>query len=142
MSLRKRLILDANILIRGILGVRVPDILERYSNRASFYTASVCFSDPEKYLPAILQKQGHIDPGQAFNALNLLRQIVQPLSKQVYCHYEIEAKQRIQQQDIDDWPVIALALTLDCPIWTEDKDFFGTGVATWRTRNVEIYLSE
>ncbi len=42
----------------------------------------------------------------------------------------------------DDWPLIALSMTLDCSIWTEDQDFFGTGVATWRTRYVEIYLSD
>ncbi|MFM6076421.1 MAG: PIN domain-containing protein, partial [Dolichospermum sp.] len=34
----------------------------------------------------------------------------------------------------------ALSLSLNCPIWTEDQDFFGIGIATWNTRNVEIYL--
>jgi hypothetical protein len=28
--------------------------------------------------------------------------------------------------DSEDWPVLACALILDCPIWTEDRDFFGT----------------
>jgi len=51
-----------------------------------------------------------------------------------------EAKQRIQERDIADWPLVALALALDCSIWTEDNDFFGVGVATWRTSTVEIYL--
>ncbi|WP_455227346.1 PIN domain-containing protein [Lautropia mirabilis] len=32
-------------------------------------------------------------------------------------------------------------LVLDaCPIWTEDQDFFGTGVPTWTTDRVELYL--
>jgi hypothetical protein len=31
---------------------------------------------------------------------------------------------------------------LGCPIWTEDTDFFGCGVATWTTDRVEIYLAE
>lgn len=44
--------------------------------------------------------------------------------------------------DEQDWPLLALALTLDCPVWTEDKDFFGTGVATWHTQTVEIYLRQ
>jgi hypothetical protein len=26
------------------------------------------------------------------------------------------------------------------PIWTEDTDFFGCGVATWTTDRVELYL--
>ncbi|MFN5725708.1 MAG: PIN domain-containing protein [Pseudanabaena sp.] len=25
-------------------------------------------------------------------------------------------------------------------MWTEDKDFFGIGIATWNSQNVEIYL--
>jgi hypothetical protein len=33
-----------------------------------------------------------------------------------------------------------LALVFGCPIWTEDQDFFGTGIATWRTKNIEIFF--
>jgi PIN domain len=29
---------------------------------------------------------------------------------------------------------------LDLPIWTEDQDLFGSGVATWTTDRVEVYL--
>lgn len=50
--------------------------------------------------------------------------------------------QRIGLRDPMDWPVVAAALALDCPIWTEDKDFFGTGVATWTTDCIEIYLHD
>ena len=50
------------------------------------------------------------------------------------------ARQRIARRDEDDWPVLACALALDCPIWTEDTDFFGCGVATWTTDRVELYL--
>ncbi|HZC23037.1 MAG TPA: PIN domain-containing protein [Candidatus Binatia bacterium] len=28
------------------------------------------------------------------------------------------------------------------PIWTEDADFFGAGVATWTTDRVELLLRE
>ena len=48
---------------------------------------------------------------------------------------------RIRDRDPDDWPVIATALAVGCPIWTEDHDFFGCGVAVWRTELVEIYLA-
>ncbi|MFZ4555005.1 MAG: PIN domain-containing protein [Pseudanabaena sp.] len=27
-------------------------------------------------------------------------------------------------------------------MWTEDKDFFGIGIATWNSQNVEIYLMQ
>jgi hypothetical protein len=29
---------------------------------------------------------------------------------------------------------------LDLPIWTEDQDLFGSGVPTWTTDHVEVYL--
>ena len=44
------------------------------------------------------------------------------------------------RRDPDDWPILAAALALDCPIWTEDRDFFGVGVATWTSDLVEIYM--
>ena len=67
--------------------------------------------------------------------------MVQPVDEAAYAAFEAEARRRIGERDRDDWPLLALAMALDCPIWTEDQDFFGTGIATWRTRNVEIYLS-
>ena len=70
-----------------------------------------------------------------------LSAIVPSVDEAGFSGSEAEARQRIQERDIDDWPLIALSMTLDWPIWTEDKDFFDIGTTTWRTRNVEIYLS-
>ena len=52
-----------------------------------------------------------------------------------------DARERIDRRDEDDWPVLASALALSCPIWTEDTDFFGCGVATWTTDRIELYLA-
>jgi hypothetical protein len=38
--------------------------------------------------------------------------------------------------------VLAAALSLSCDIWSEDTDFFGTGVAVWTSDRVEIFLKE
>ena len=40
----------------------------------------------------------------------------------------------------EGWPVLAAALALNCAIWTEDTDFFGTGASVWTTNRVEISL--
>jgi hypothetical protein len=29
---------------------------------------------------------------------------------------------------------------LSFPVWTEDRDFFGSGIATWTTDPVELHL--
>jgi predicted nucleic acid-binding protein len=36
-----------------------------------------------------------------------------------------EAAARLKNRDPHDADVLALALALQCPIWTEDQDFFG-----------------
>jgi hypothetical protein len=35
---------------------------------------------------------------------------------------------------------LATALGLACAVWTEDTDFFGTGVGVWTTNRIEISL--
>jgi len=59
----------------------------------------------------------------------------------VYVGFKTQALQRIALRDADDWPVLACAMAIGCPVWTEDADFFGTGVATWTSDRVELYLA-
>jgi predicted nucleic acid-binding protein len=64
------------------------------------------------------------------------------IDAEIYGPFETAARQRLQRRDEEDWPVLATALALECPIWTEDADFFGAGVATWTTDRVELLLRE
>ena len=66
---------------------------------------------------------------------------IQIITGEVLADVETEAKARICSRDVNDWPGVAAAMVLGCPIWTEDQDFLGAGVATWTTATVEIYLS-
>jgi hypothetical protein len=54
--------------------------------------------------------------------------------------FEAEARQRLRGCDENDWPVLAAAVGLPCAVWTEDSDFFGTGIAAWTTSRIEIVL--
>lgn len=138
--MRKLIVLDTNILIRAILGERVPNLLEKHSSSCSFVTPASCYDELNLHLPKILQKRNlALEP--FLNAIAQLAKIVTPLAQEIYSDYEYEAKRRIEDRDLKDWTIVALALALDCPIWTEDQDFFVIGIATWNTRNVEIYLS-
>jgi predicted nucleic acid-binding protein len=137
----KALILDANILVRAVLGTRVPTLLSFYGQQhVRFMSAAICYEEVRRHLPLILQKRNlPLEP--FFESLEAISRIVTPIEEEVYKNWEEEAKQRIERNDIHDWPIVALSLTFDCPVWTEDKDFFGTGIATWQTHNIEIYLS-
>ena len=68
--------------------------------------------------------------------------IIQTVEFDTYAGAKGIASQRMAGRDPEDWPVLATALTLGCPIWTEDTDFFGCGVATWTTDRVELHLRE
>jgi|HubBroStandDraft_1064217.scaffolds.fasta_scaffold72821_2 PHD/YefM family antitoxin component YafN of YafNO toxin-antitoxin module len=46
----------------------------------------------------------------------------------------------VAARDVEDWPIVAVALIQSLPVWTEDRDFFGSGIATWTTDRVELYL--
>ena len=70
-----------------------------------------------------------------------LPNVIQSVGREAYAGFEAIARQRLARRDEDDWPVLAAALALRCPIWTEDTDFFGCGVATWTTDRIELYLA-
>jgi predicted nucleic acid-binding protein len=137
----KGLILDANILFRAVLGHRVRQILEKYEDVAVFYSPDVCFQDARQYLPRILESRG-IDISAGLGVLDQIGLIVQLVDRSLYEDYEQSARERMLPRDPDDWPVAALALLFNFPIWTEDHDFFGSGIATWTTDRVELYLQQ
>jgi predicted nucleic acid-binding protein len=87
-------------------------------------------------------KRRDVPLAPALALLGLVTTLVQIVEVEAYSRFESAARERIGRRDEDDWPILALGLALDCPIWPEDTDFFGCGVATWTTDRVELYLSE
>ncbi len=137
----KGLVLDANILIRAVLGTRVRSLLERYEDVVEFYSPDISYNEARQHLPMILERRG-LDSEPAMRVLEGLTSLVQPIEQSLYQPYEMRARSRMVGRDLLDWPVMALALALNLPIWTEDRDFFGGGVATWTTDRIELYLQE
>lgn len=136
----KAIVLDANILIRAVLGKRVRELIVDNAETVQFFAPDVAYADARKYLPALLEKRG-VKSESAMTVLDTLESIVRPLELGVYAGLQTQALQRIAIRDADDWPVLACAMTIGCPVWTEDADFFGTGIATWTTDRVELYLA-
>lgn len=136
----KAIVLDANILIRAVLGKRVRELVFENATVVKFFAPDVAYTDARKYLPSLLKKRG-VDADAAMLVLDLLERVVQPIDAELYGGMQQQALQRIAVRDADDWPVLACAMTLGCPVWTEDADFFGTGVATWTTDRIELYFA-
>jgi len=134
------IVLDSNILIRAVLGRRVRQLVETYAAQGvRFFAPDAAFDDAEKYLPPLLKKRGKPQT-DVLASLQYLRNFIEPVDRDLYGVFEAEARQRLRGRDEDDWPVLAAALGLACAVWTEDADFFGTGIAVWTTNRVEIFL--
>lgn len=106
-----------------------------------FFVADIAYAEAEEHIGQLTEQRG----GDVDVALRTLRSIVAlgaVAEHNLYEIYEIEARKRLGARDPEDWPTLAAALALSCPIWTEDTDFFGCGVATWTCQNIELYLEQ
>ncbi|WP_420444214.1 PIN domain-containing protein [Candidatus Poriferisodalis sp.] len=61
------------------------------------------------------------------------------VAEAIYSAWEDQARER-SIRDPTVWPVVACALALDVGVWTADDDFLGTGVPTWTTETLDLWL--
>ncbi|MCC6366902.1 MAG: nucleotide-binding protein, partial [Bryobacterales bacterium] len=105
------LVLDANILIRAVLGSRVLGLLRKYAGQVELMAPDVAFEEAREHLPDILAAR-KIPAAPAMAALELVAGLVQAVERETYSSYEAIARERIDRRDEDDWPVLAAALAL------------------------------
>ena len=74
------------------------------------------------------------------NRLALLSRHLTIVSEAEYGGHEAAARDRIPR-DPNDWPTVALALSMGIGIWTNDYDFFGCGVPVWTTQTLLTHLA-
>jgi len=137
-------VLDANILIRFAIGRQVPRLLATYAATVDFLAPETAFVEAKRNLPTILRARGLPGVGEVATlaALDAAADIITAVPASSYEPMRAAALARIGPRDPDDWPVLACALLLHCPIWTEDQDFFGVGVPIWTTARVEVYFTD
>lgn len=86
MAAERPLVLDANILIRAVLGRRVRQIITTHAERASFFAPEVAYEDATTYLPNLLVKR-HLDVAATTAALSFLESLrgtVHPVPQDAY----------------------------------------------------------
>lgn len=137
----RALVVDANILVRAVLGRRVREVIETYAGEVSFFVPESAYAEAEEHLSELVIKHGG-DPVKALALLRSLGRLMELIGSEVYGEFEAEARERLARRDPEDWPMLAAALALGCPIWTEDTDFFGCGVATWTSDRVQMFMRE
>jgi predicted nucleic acid-binding protein len=137
---QRAIVLDANILIRAVLGHRVRQLITDHLADVSFFAPDGAYAEAREHLPALLEKR-FVSGAAALATLDALEAVVRPIAAELYQPLKQQALARISERDPEDWPALACALMLGCPVWTEDADFFGSGVATWTTSRVKLYLA-
>ena len=135
------LVLDANILMRAVLGKGAKALLTKYADRVTLVAPDTAFQEARQRLPEVIAGR-RMDSTPFMTYFESLSRIIQTVEPEAYAGFEDIARARLALRDEDDWPILAAALALRYPIWTEDSDFFGCGVATWTTDRVEIYLAQ
>ena len=123
---------DANPLLSALLGGRAREIL--FNGAYAFFSPQTMLFEVEKYLPFVAQKldRPELDLFREFELLPVTA--VQP---HVYDSEMRRATQLIGWRDAKDVPVLALALRLRLPVWTEDRDFENLpGVSVYKTADL------
>jgi len=83
-----------------------------------------------EHLPRLAAKRG-LDASLLFAALAVMPVDWRPATD--YEDHRQEAEARIAERDPDDWPTVALALQLNLPVWSQDKDLSVAGVEVFTT---------
>jgi predicted nucleic acid-binding protein len=77
------LVVDANILIRAVLGTRVRGLIQAHAVSTRFFAPDTAFDEARRHLPALMKKRG-VDPAAALSVLTALEGLVQVLEPEVY----------------------------------------------------------
>jgi len=132
------IVVDANPLLSALIGGRSREVL--FSGNFNFLSPQPTLFEVEKYLPHVAEKTGQ-------NELVLFREFeLLPVVAVQPRHYEARLERAtvlISGRDPKDVHVLALAIELDVPIWSEDRDFHNLpGVTVHRTADMLGLLGE
>ena len=84
-------VLDANILIRAVLGSRALFLLRKYAEQTDFLAPDTAFREAREHLPEILQRRN-------LPTLHSLGTLVQTVELETYAPFEAVARQRISRR--------------------------------------------
>ena len=124
-----RLVVDANPILSALLGGNARRVFFE-SGVEEFAVPERVLAEARTYIPTLALKAE-----LAADALELLLTLL-PLSPYPEASYRRsipEATRLIAHRDPGDVPPLALALHLDTPLWTNDRDFARTGVTLFTT---------
>jgi predicted nucleic acid-binding protein len=78
----KALVLDANILVRAVLGKRARRVIEAYADAVLFFVPETAYAEAEEHLPSLVIRRGG-DPERALTLLRSLCRLVESVGTEV-----------------------------------------------------------
>lgn len=123
-----QLVADANVLLSAVIGGRAKPILQHPEVEAVF-TAATAMDEVHEHLPLLALKR-RLQLDTLLLALAALPVTV--VDRAEYRRQLAEAARRIRRRDPKDVDVLALALHVKLPIWSNDNDF-EVGGTEWHT---------
>ena len=124
-----QLVADANVLLSAVIGGRAALVL-RHERVEQVFTPAAAHDEVFEYLPSLARKK-RLDLDTLLLACAAL-----PIAIVERSEYDVNlsaARRRIGKRDPDDIDVLALALTLKLPVWSNDNDFEDAGVEWYTT---------
>ena len=119
-----RLVADANALLAAVLGGRAKLVFEHPAVE-EILTAAPTFAEVEEYVDVLARKRNL--PADLL-LLTLAALPVTVIESSRYTSSLRRARKLIGSRDPDDVDILALALYLRLPLWSNDKDFQNTGI--------------
>lgn len=113
---------DTNILVAGLL--RKGDTRKIiFSKNFELYCPDRVHTEILKHKEEFMKK-GKMTSEEFSNAMELLFENVTTIPIEEYIEFKEKAQKLTPKGHEDDWPFLALALKLDCTLWTNDKALF------------------
>ncbi len=128
-----KLVADTNILISALIKNSTNRKI-LFSSDFEFYVPEYAFAEISKHKKLILTKS-RLDSIDYELFLNIMKEKVSIIPEKDVKKFLTEAKKIMDPIDEDDTAFIALALALQCPVWTNDSDFT-------KQEQVEVYSTE
>ena len=124
-----KLVADANVLLSAVLGGRAKVVLS-HPKIEGIFTTEVTLSEVEEYV-ILLARKRRLSLDTLLLAVATLP--VSVVERETYARAVVQARRLIGQHDPDDIEILALALHLKIPLWSNDNDFRDTGVEWYTT---------
>ena len=124
-----KLAADANVLLAAIAGGRTKLVLE-HPDIEEVLTPAPVLDEVYEYVREVAAKKRL---PEALLLMTLISLPVTVVERKDYSSALAEAARRMKDGDPEDADLLALALQLEIPVWSNDNDFKGTGVRWYTT---------